>query len=358
MLSGVRAVAFDRQDRLYVLDGGNQRVLVFDARGRFVRQIGKQGRGPGELIAPVQMAVNPTGDVVVSDLGRRAYSIFGGDGTFKRNVPFAATGGPPLAGRVMRAHPRGGVVTLSEPGGFSPNAPAGVVDYDVSLRWNPLTQGARETVLFRSQQESVRSSAAPGAGRPGTQVRTMGSVMFAPKLNWSVLPNGGLAVANTARYSIRLVQPNGTVARVLERPIAPRQVTARDREAARERLRRSLTSGEGGTFVGANGQTKMAFPPQLIREQVQNMQFADQIPVITGVTTDATGRLWVERAAREPDAPGPVDILAQDGRYVGTLAAGTAMPDAFSPSGRAAYIERDELDVERVVVRALPASWR
>jgi hypothetical protein len=307
MFSGVRAVAFDRQDNLYVLDQGNQRVLVFDVRGRFVRQIGREGRGPGELIAPVQMAVTPSGDVIVSDLGRRAYSVFGGDGTFKRNISFAAAeGGPPLAGRVMRAHPRGGVVTLSEPGGFAPNAPAGLVDYEVSLKWNRLTEGGRETVLFRSQRESVRSTAAPGAGPPGTQVRTMGSVMFAPQLHWSVLPNGDLAVAHTPRYSIQLVQPNGAVARVLERPIAPRQVTARDREAARERQRRALTTGEGGTFIGADGRSTMSFPPQLIREQLANMQFADEIPVISGLTVDAAGRLWVKRSAREPGEPGPV----------------------------------------------------
>src|SRR3970040_14546 len=53
MLSNVMAMAFDRTDHLYVLDQGNHRVLVFDAAGRFVRQFGKQGGGPGEFQAPM-----------------------------------------------------------------------------------------------------------------------------------------------------------------------------------------------------------------------------------------------------------------------------------------------------------------
>jgi hypothetical protein len=356
MLSGVRAVAFDRQDNLYVLDGGNHRVLVFDGRGRFVRQIGKQGRGPGELISPVQLAVTPTGDVVVSDLGRRAYSVFGRDGTFKHNVAFGG-GGAPLAGRAMKAHPRGGVVTLSEPGGFAPNAPAGTVSGEHSLLWHPMTPAGRATTLFRSRQEAVRSGAAPGAGGPGTQVRTMSPVVFTPQLHWSVLPSAALAVAHTSRYSIRLVQPNGAVTRVLERPIAPRAVTARDREAVRERRRHALTTGEGLTFVTADGRSSLPIPPQLIRD-LENLQFADQVPVISALVTDAAGRLWVERSVPELDRSGPVDILAPEGRYVGSLPAGTALPDAFGSSGRAAYIERDDMGVERVVVRTLPAAWR
>jgi hypothetical protein len=34
------------------------------------------------------------------------------------------------------------------------------------------------------------------------------------------------------------------------------------------------------------------------------------------------------------------------------------LPRAFGPNGLAAYIERDELDVPRVVLRRLPAELR
>ena len=51
--------------------------------------------------------------------------------------------------------------------------------------------------------------------------------------------------------------------------------------------------------------------------------------------------------------------MAADGEYVGTFSTdATAMPDAFGPDGLAAFIEFDEFDVARVVVRRLPAEVR
>src|SRR5687768_13633048 len=47
MFANVAGVAFDADDNLYVLDGGNARILVFGPDGRFVQQIGKKGGGPG-----------------------------------------------------------------------------------------------------------------------------------------------------------------------------------------------------------------------------------------------------------------------------------------------------------------------
>src|SRR5262245_39394215 len=81
ILSGVRAVAFDAHDNLYLLDANNFRVLVFDAKGKFVRKISGHGEGPGELMTPTGMTVMTDGTIVISDGGRRAYSLFKNDGT-------------------------------------------------------------------------------------------------------------------------------------------------------------------------------------------------------------------------------------------------------------------------------------
>src|SRR4051812_2381355 len=69
LLSRVSGVAFDSNDNLYVLDAGNSRVLVFDARGKFVRKFGKKGGGPGELMTPVGLVLTKDGYVAVTDLG-------------------------------------------------------------------------------------------------------------------------------------------------------------------------------------------------------------------------------------------------------------------------------------------------
>jgi len=48
---------------------------------------------------------------------------------------------------------------------------------------------------------------------------------------------------------------------------------------------------------------------------------------------------------------GPSDVLRVDGRYPGRYPSDTAMPTAFGPGGLLAFIERDEVGLNRVVVK-------
>ena len=81
--------------------------------------------------------------------------------------------------------------------------------------------------------------------------------------------------------------------------------------------------------------------------------------MVRDLQTGWEGMIWVLRRGEEPDSDGPIDLLARDGRYIGTLAAGTtAMPSAFGPDGLVAFREQDEFDVSRVVVKRLPPELR
>lgn len=66
-------------------------VLEFDATGGFVRRYGnRRGKGPGEMVAPVAIAVGPDGGVAVEDAALRRTSEFErGTGTLLRSVVHA-----------------------------------------------------------------------------------------------------------------------------------------------------------------------------------------------------------------------------------------------------------------------------
>jgi hypothetical protein len=85
--------------------------------------------------------------------------------------------------------------------------------------------------------------------------------------------------------------------------------------------------------------------------------FAEVMSVVSGITTDPHGRVWVQRRNADGTAAGPIDLVDAAGRYIGTLPA-QPLPSAVSASGLAAWIERDDLGVERIAVRRLPAGWR
>ena len=79
--------------------------------------------------------------------------------------------------------------------------------------------------------------------------------------------------------------------------------------------------------------------------------------MIRELVGDGEGTLLV---ARETNPVGGddlrIDVVTGAGRYVGTVR-GQPMPLALGPQRLAAYVERDDLDVERLVVRRLPAAW-
>ena len=359
ILSNVRWVAFDTRDHLYVLDGGNHRVLVFDAIGRFVRSISQKGQGPGELMAPTGMTVTTDGTIVVSDGGRRAYSLFNSGGTFVRNVLFGD--GEGVGGRAegLRSHPRTGIVTMIYPpraGGRGAGQPTG--DRKVPLRWIDFSSKPNPAVLYVFTMPSITPKVEDRPGR-GVSVVTL-PANWTPAHTFGVLPTGGAVIADEAAYRIKVMGPTGAVERIIERPITPRKGTQKDKDAFVVREAESMAqsasttsrTAPGGTSAGGGGPSREA-----LEQLLKNATWLDVIPVLRRVNADPQGRIWVARTPDDFGPYGPIDILRADGTYVGTIA-NSVFPAAVSKSGRAAFIERDELGVERVTVKQLPAVWR
>jgi 6-bladed beta-propeller len=358
MLDNAEQAVFDRADNLYVLDRGNARVLVFDRNGRFVRQLGKKGGGPGELEVPVSLAVLADGSVAVLDVAHQNFSIFGADGAFRRTVPWQPEWGFP--GRDLAADPRGGVLAVIRPGMTPEAARSGNVRRSQVITRVNLAGGGAATRLFEIPDPSVTQTSSSGPGQ--VNFRVMGPPEFSPLTLWGPLPNGGMALTHTQLYTVKVLDANGRIVRWLQRPVRVRRPTERDRERARQQLRERMQSGRGMIVVtrGAPGGGPGGRPPGISREQVEQrvreLRFADTVRTIQGMVVTPSGRLWIERTPANVGDPGPIDLVTVDGRYLGTLN-GTKLPAAISATGRAAYLERDADDVERVIVRQLPRGW-
>ena len=85
----VHDVAFDGAGRLHIIDTQSERVFVVGTDGRLIRELGGQGDGPGEFGDAIAMAVTADGRVVVADMSRYGYHVFGPDGEFRRTVRMA-----------------------------------------------------------------------------------------------------------------------------------------------------------------------------------------------------------------------------------------------------------------------------
>jgi len=77
---------FDGDGNVYVPDGSHHSVLVFASDGTFLRRIGEEGSGPGEINAPAMAYISWDGHLVVPDMQNQRTTWFTRDGDFVRSA--------------------------------------------------------------------------------------------------------------------------------------------------------------------------------------------------------------------------------------------------------------------------------
>ena len=75
-----RDVAIGKDGRLYVVDGGNFRVVVFDRDGKYLQTFGSVGKQYGQFARPKEIATDREGNVYVVDTAFGNFQIFNPDG--------------------------------------------------------------------------------------------------------------------------------------------------------------------------------------------------------------------------------------------------------------------------------------
>ena len=338
-----------------MLDGagvaGATHVVVVDAVSRYVRDFGRGGGGPGEFRAPTQLVVWEDGRAVVEDMMRRGYHIFSPDGEFEDTVREPGSG----FGIASRPGLRPARTDLRSLIGRSERS---IVRIDMSS--DELTEQTLVEAWAPRQREESRDR------EDRAIADVIGEVWgFEPEVLFDVLPSGAIALSDSSGYALKLTDPSGTVSRILRRPLQPQPVTDEMKRSEREHLleiRRSRRDTWFGTptpeMIALVNEVKTAW-----LAAAENMRFFPEVPLIAAVRATWDGTLWVQRSTESgSDEPGSIDVIAPNGRYVGTLAPGTAtlpdMPAAFGPDGLVAFIDTDALDVPVITVRRLPPGIR
>lgn len=281
MFGEIRGLQMDGLGRIYVLDSQAKEVRVFDAEGRHVRTIGREGGGPGELGEPAALLWGPDDHLWVVDQRNSRFSVFD------------------TAGAYVTSHPRpGGFAFLPWPGGFDDDGYL----HDIAASPRPGSPPLIGLAKYDRQLQPMDTFARPPFVSEAFELRMGNNVMmvgvpFSPSLAMQLAPDGNVWLGITDVYRLHRVNYDGDTLQVVEREFEPLPVTEADREAGMERLQRFIDRG-GTADLTRIPSTKPAF---------------------RNLTVDEHGYLWVRPTAEAGEEDHLFDVFDDRGRYLGRV---------------------------------------
>lgn len=82
------------QSRIYIVDSGNNRLVVLGQDGKTHFTIGREGQGKGEFQDPVGIGIDRDGRIYVADTGNHRIQIFTAEGKFLTAIAVVSAGTP------------------------------------------------------------------------------------------------------------------------------------------------------------------------------------------------------------------------------------------------------------------------
>jgi len=297
---------------LYVFDVLSSRLIAFDSTGGVRWERGRTGGGPGEFSAYQvwAIAVTPAGAVEALDLGNMRRTRYAANGDL---IGSEALTHPPYRSRIVHSDTG---VAVSVPWSGAQRL-VFVVGSDTTLLAEELGAAAGGMVVFEK------------CG----QARRLPPLFESEDLRWH--GNRDVVVVSAgSRYEIDVYR-GARLERRVRRAVPPREPSA---EAMRAWYPDGFVARRDGTTCRLSAE-----------EVAVHVGWAPLVPAIRELAVAPTGEIWV---ARDPDRDGrsAIDIISAEGRYLGTLPAGTPVPIAFTAGGDVIALERNDVDVQRLTV--------
>jgi hypothetical protein len=318
MFSVIRSVVRLPDGSIVVLDGGSNQLRLFDASGRFLAKVGREGNGPAEFTFIGKLWRRPGDTLVVTDLSRRL-QYFDHGARYLGAKQLADVPGSQVIGQADD----GTLLAIS--GGRLGREDAGRVISGVNVLTRYDADGSGGIPL----------DTLPAQERWG--LRSGGQVSF-PYLPFSAptawVVGGDRFIAGTAGVGELLVwQSDGRLAQRIRWPGARRPVTDDDRARYRE-----------AELAAAQDDNERRRTEQFLAEA----PWADSMPAFRSLKLDADGDLWVELYRAPWETERRWQIFAPDGRWLGRLVTPTGLIVMDIGRDYLLGLWRDENDVEYV----------
>ena len=282
---GLPYFAVGDDGRVYALDMGNHRVLVFGPAGRHLMTLGRQGQGPGEFqlgsIGSIEVTENR---IRVDDRGNNRLSIWTLDGDFleARSTPIGAQ---------FRVH-------------FFQGLPNGTRVAFVTVLHDDGSQSKVATIVDDDTEEVRRLGEHRDFGGLPSKRHDYELSIFAPSLRFATARDGRIYLEDGTHYQILALRPTGEPEWAMRAVYQPKPYP----EEYKERI------------VDLRRQN-----PRVSDLQVSDFDWPERAPALRGVLVDGHGHLYVIPLTFPLSRDEfPVDVFSQEGEllYSGTMRGG------------------------------------
>lgn len=287
----IKGVDVDREGNIYVLDAQPREIRVFDPSGTYLRTLGGQGSGPGEIERANGFMILPDNSVWIQDHGQWKTKVFDvtGNEVALHPVPIRSwayvwSGFVTNERTILK---RGSL--SDEPPSFPPKAGLNessgqgfLVSYDTQ------TAKTDTTWLGRYSGRSFVVAGDRGFSHMG--------IPFGPSAAWAYDPEGGFVKAAPYEHAFARMDAQADTVLIVKTDLDGSPVTQQDKDSYVD-------------AVADRGE-----PYLLAAQEIVKLMPATK-PSLQALSVDDKGRIW---AMRQTDAfANPVfDVFSNDGNYL------------------------------------------
>jgi hypothetical protein len=196
VISDIKA---DESGNIYVVDSSANSIKVFNREGKYLKDIGRQGQGPGEFMAPMGMSILKD-KITVYSMGRLSFFTLGGDFIQHNNVMF---------GRLICFDSEGNIIT-KVPG------PPGNVFKEFLRKFNP------EGKLLLEVAEIIMPPSPP----PNKKRKA-----FSENVLFTVRSDDSIVWTNRSQYEVNVVGKDGRAFLEIKKEYNPVKLTEKHKQS-------------------------------------------------------------------------------------------------------------------------------
>jgi hypothetical protein len=283
----------DEQGNFYVTDWDRKRIQKYDAAGKYLLTIGRQGQGPGEFQSLSVARFDKDGNIYVPDYINHRISFFDKNGAYLRQVRL------PDVYEDLYINSRGQFVSSHSVNLTSEGSPGWKISYGLfDEQFKPLVE-------FYAQEFHYHPPAAGDATSMARfQAELISGMAFQPRSSL-VLGKGDLIFFGFPKeYSIDFFTPEGRKIKTIRREFEPSKITDKDMDYFVSRTAEPFMS-------------RIALRSEEIkRDTIKFIEYPKFKPAYIGFTPMENGWLLVTVEIL-PDEGTLFDLFDEEGRYVG-----------------------------------------